>query len=238
MHESLSVCASLPNRLFHARGKDGSVSLRRQELCMTIAFPSFDATFCQMVGICSFIGEAAHSSSLPSDDIEIFSSYRTHSGKDGKAFARLVWNPEIKHSHVDVALRAWFGKTPPRAKTNITTFRKTLAQFEGLTVSAHHHGAFVIPLTALPSNGGLIFVGNSGIRLSTGKTEIDLTGATLTFRRSHIRKIRWELIEDKGVSLNIDTKRRDLRVTETYLTEALKLLESAVAAYITRKESQ
>jgi hypothetical protein len=204
---------------------------------MAIALPSFDNTSCQMVGMCSFIKESP-SSSLPSENIELFSSYKSHSGKDARAFARLVWDPEIKHLHVDVALRAWFGKTPPRADANIATLRETLGQFEGATVAAHQHGTFVIPLSALPSTGGLIFVGNDGMRLSTGKTEIDLTGATLTFRRSHIRKIRWELVEDKGVSLVIDAERRSLPVSKTCLTDTLKVLESAVATYITRKDSQ
>jgi hypothetical protein len=233
MYESLSVRVylGLPDQRFTRDGEYRRVSWGCPGYSMTVVFPSFDATFCQMVGICAFIKGDASFSSLPSDS-EMVCSFRAHPGTDGKAFARLVWNPEIKHFHVDVAVRAWFGKTPPKAETSVATFRKTLALFEGFTVVAHHHASFIIPLKELPPTGGLIFVGHSGIRLSTGKTGIDLTGATLTFHRSHIRKIRWELVEDSGVLLNIDTKRRDLRVTDAYLTEALRLLDSAVATHI------
>lgn len=201
---------------------------------MAIAFPTFEDTFCQMVGICSHIKEATATPSLPSDDIDIVSTYRAHSGN---ALTRLVWNPASKHFHVDVALRAWFVKDPPRADTPIAKFRKTLAHFEGLTVAAYPHSYFIIPLSTLPLTGGLIFVGNSGIRLSTGRTEIELTGATLTFRRSGIHKIQWDLIEDREVLLNVDSKRQALTIGEDYLTEVLKVFNSAVSTYILGKKA-
>jgi hypothetical protein len=194
---------------------------------MAIVLPTFEDTFCQLMGLCSFVADT-EVNRLPSDDIEIVTRYRAHSGT---AFARLVWEPDIRHFHVDAALPAAFGKKPPVVTTPNAKFREALARFEGLTVKANPHGTFIIPLNGLPVSGGLVFVGASGIRLNTGKTEIDLTGATLTFRRSNIRRIRWNLVKDK-VRLDVDAARLDLPITASYLTEALEMLDSAVATYI------
>jgi len=202
---------------------------------MAINLPAFEDTLCQMVGVCSEIEGAESASPLPSEDIEMVSSYRAHSGK---AMIRLIWNPSIGHFHVDAALHSWFVGKPPKADTTISKFRKALARFEGRVAAAYPHSYFVIPLGALPTTGGLIFVGNSGIKLSTEKAEIELTGATLTLRRSSINKIRWELDADKEeVLLRVDAKRRNFSIDDSYLTGALKNFDSAVATFILGKRT-
>jgi hypothetical protein len=198
---------------------------------MAIILPTFEHTLCQMVGICSRITETA-SKRLPAEDIEMESRYRAAAGT---AFARLIWEPAARHLHVDVALRASFGKHPPSAKTPIATLRETLAQFEGLSAKADPHATFLIPLSGLPVTGGLVFVGNNRIKLSAGQTEIELTGATLTFRRSDIRRIRWNLLTE-GVRLRVDATQLNLVIAESYLTAALKGFDSAIATYILGKK--
>jgi hypothetical protein len=200
---------------------------------MAMTLPSFeDAPLCQMVGICSGVKDSGPQ--LPTDDLDIVSTYNAHSGK---ALARLVWNPDSGHLHIDIALRSWFRKNPPKPDTPLKRFRQTLAHFNGLAVTGYYHGAFIIPVKSLPVTGGLVFVGNSGVSLTTGGTEIELTGATLTFRKSTINKIRWDLVEDKEVFLSIDARRRDLIIDGDYIATGLKTIDSAVAAYIFGKRA-
>lgn len=198
---------------------------------MPISLPTFEDTMCQEVGVCSHLKDDAPTLILPSDNIDFVSSYKA---KAGKAFVHLVWNPKTKHCHVDVALHTAFAKSQPIVNTPITTLRKALAKFEGLTGSALTHGSFTIPLLRLPAVGGLIFVGNSAIKLSTGTADIELTGATLTFRRSEIRRIRWNLLKDK-VWLDVTARKAEFPITGTYLSETLRTFESAVATYILGK---
>lgn len=200
---------------------------------MAILLPSFeDAPLCHMVGICSRVKEAEAKPHLPADEIDIVSTYNAHSGK---ALARLVWNPNSGHLHIDIALRAWF-KNPPKSNTPLKKFRQILARFDGLAATGYQHGIFVIPVRSLPVAGGLVFVGNSGVKLNTGTTEIELTGATLTFRKALINKIQWDLVDDSEVFLAIDTKRRDLTIDNNFLADALRFLDTAVATYILGKK--
>jgi len=196
---------------------------------MAIILPTFEDTFCRMVGVCfSKVPEGVPALVLPLDAIEMVSTYDAH---NGPALARLIWNPEARHFHVDVALRAAFGNNPPAAKTSIEDFLGKLELFKDLAAPAFPHGRFSVPLVSLPAAGGLIFVGNSAIRVDIGNAEVELTGATLTFRRSYIRKIRWTIIKD-DVRLDVDAKRRMTTVNDGYLLEALRSLNDAVATYV------
>ena len=198
---------------------------------MAITLPALEDSFCQAIGVCSHIRENEPIGQLPSDDLEIIASYRPSSGR---MLTHLVWNPGSRHLHVDVAHPSAFGEDPPETNERISTFRKILARFEGMRATASPHGSFMIPLTSLPPAGGLIFIRKN--RLNTG-AEIELTSATLTFRRAKIRRMRWSLLVDDKVWLDVAAARVELAVDENYLTNALETCNSAVASYVLRKKT-
>lgn len=196
---------------------------------MTILLPTFEDSFCEMLGVCSSIVEAPKP--LPDQSVDITASY----SKPEKALVHLAWEPKSSHFHVDAALRTAFGKNPPKQDERLPVFRKLLASFEGASVKAILTGYFRIPLSSLPPAGGLIFTGNSAVRLRSGKSEIELTGANLSFRNADVSRIRWDIIKDVVV-LEVQA-RRDLRVGPDYLVDALRVLEAATATYILGKKA-
>lgn len=197
---------------------------------MAIALPAFENPLCQTVGVCAQLKDSEVLRRLPSDDIEMIARYGPSSAR---MLAHLVWNPRSKHLHTDIALPSAFGKDVPRTNERVSTFRKMLAQFEGLSATASAHGSFVIPLASLPPAGGLIFIAKN--RSSSG-AEIELTSATLTFRRADIRRIRWSLVGEK-VWLDITAAKTDFPIDAGYLAKAISICSSATDSYILRKKT-
>jgi hypothetical protein len=201
---------------------------------MAIALPQFEDSFCLMCGICSHFETASSSAvPLPEEDLDLTASYNSSLGK---AMLHLVWERESKHLHLDAALRSAFGKRPPKVTTRLPAFQKALAQFEGITVRARLHGYFIVPLASLPPTGGLIFAGNSAIRLQSGKSEIEFTGATIRFHKAKIDRIKWDLVGEDNVALEVHAN-RDLRVSDSLLTDAFETVNGAASRYILGKKT-
>jgi hypothetical protein len=198
---------------------------------MAIELPQFEDTFCQMISVCSRISPE-FSGPLPLEDVDITASY---GATPGRALAHLLWDREHgRHLHLDFALRSAFGKAVPKTDTRLPEFRKRLAAFLGAPAQVHLHGYYLIPLSSLPPTGGLIFAGQSGIKLRVGKSEIELTGASLTFRNADINRIRWDFWRDQ-VILDIYAD-RTIPINDAYLSEALHLLDSSISNYVLGKK--
>lgn len=194
---------------------------------MAIELPQFEGTFCQMVSVCSRIS-SEFSGQLPQEDIEITAAY---SASQGRALARLLWNREHgRHLHLDFALRSAFGKTAPKATGRLGDYREKLSAFNGAPAQVYLHGYYTIPLSSLPPSGGLIFTGQSGIKLKVGKSEIELTGASLTFRNADIDKLRWDFWNDLVV-LDVYAD-RPMTISDDYLRDSLRLLDRSISNYV------
>jgi hypothetical protein len=197
---------------------------------MAIELPRFEDTFCQFINLCSRIAEEPPGG-LPATDLDLTSSYNATTGK---ALIRLLWDRDEKHFHIDVALRSAFGKKPPKTDTRLPQLRKVFDLFRGATVNTVVQGSYVIPITSLPPTGGLIFTGNTAIKLKVSKSEIELTGASLTFRNAEVNHIRWDLGKDT-VFLEVFARRTG-SVNDIYMRDALHSLNASVDRYILGKK--
>lgn len=185
-----------------------------------------------MLRVCSQVSKEFPVPSLPKD-LDITASYGTGAGR---ALARLIWDEGSRHLHSDFALRSAFAKDSiPKPDTSLPVYRKTLAAFRGAAVKAFVQGYFIIPLSSLPPTGGLIFAGSSGIKLRMKKTEIEVTGASLTFRNAAIGHIRWALKED-FVILDVSAD-RDLTINDHSLTDAFESMDTSISSYVLGKKA-
>lgn len=193
---------------------------------MPIEFPQFADPFGEFFTVCSRLKEGDHGPGLPEEPLDLAAGYKT---SRGKAFVRMLWSPgKSNHLHVDAALSSAFRLGgPPKTTARLTELRKRLASFKGRAVIAQIIGFYRIPLVSLPPAGGLIFTGSNAIRLQANKSEIELTGAQLTFREADISTLRWELVKDVAMLEMI--ARRELTISDRYLIDAVTILESALS---------
>jgi hypothetical protein len=197
---------------------------------MRIELPQFDEPFCEFLSVCSRLERTSlPESGLPEEPFEVLASYRTPAGK---RYVRLTWShgPSYHHLHVDIGLQSAFGEKAPQTTIRLTELRKRMAPFEGSKVLARLIGFYRIPLAHLPSSGGVIFTGSNAIRLRAKRTEIELTGAQLTFREADISNLRWELVKDT-VLLDMEA-RRELTISAHYLVDAKAVLDAALSRYV------
>lgn len=199
---------------------------------MAIDLPRLDDTFCRMLRLCSRIPQEFSTASL-AKELDVTASYGVG---PGRALARLTWDEVSSHLHTDFALKSAFAKdSVPKTNVRLSEYRKTLEVFRGAQVKAFVQGYFIVPLSSLPPTGGLIFAGSSGIKLRMKKTEIEVTGASLTFRNATIDQIRWGLIDDY-VSLE-GYADRTITIDDRYLTESFEIMDAAISSYVLGKKS-
>lgn len=198
---------------------------------MAITLPRFEDSFCKILSVCCRVtGDHA---GLPPDSCDLAAAYKA-AGEP--ALLHLIWEPnDHRHFHIDAALRHAFGDKPPKAHSRLGDVRKMLTTFEGVTVKAAIYAYFLVPLTSLPSTGGLIFTGSSAVRLRVKHSEVELTGAQLTFRHADIDRLRWDLVKD-AVILDLYAS-REWTVGPSLLVDAMGIMESAVASYILGRTS-
>jgi hypothetical protein len=200
---------------------------------MAIELPSFEDTHCEMLVVCSRV-VLPPSVSLPAEEIAAISRYKIPSGS---AFIKIFLDhgETTDHLHIEIARRSIFGKTPPTPNLPAKGLKRLLRQFQGLRVKAKIRAYCAVPLTSLSPISGIIFAGSNAVKLRANKTEIELTGAQLTFREAEIDRLRWELVKDE-VLIELDVVRDDI-IDTNYLAGALEVTRKALATYVLGKKS-
>lgn len=198
---------------------------------MAIELPPFEETFCQFLSLCSRVsGDSI--ARLPQEDLDLTTAYNT---SVGRALVRLIWGREDRHLHLDLALRSAFVNKPPTPDTRLPPFRKAFAEFLDTPVETNALGSYALPRSSLPPAGGLIFTGNTAIKLKVNKSEVELTGASLRFRNADVDYIRWDLLKDQ-VLLEVFARRGN-KITDTFLRDSLAALDAAVDRHILGKKA-
>ena len=141
-----------------------------------------------------------------------------------------------KHLHVECAAAGFFPKGLPPKVTNTKAEVMGLVEAAyGLEIDAGLAGCFTMKLEEIPETG---LIRSMHSTKSSGSLSIELTGAAFTVRGAPISKLEWSIGPSAGeVRVRIRAN-RTVRVSESYLPDALSWLEAQIGVFVLGKGNQ
>jgi hypothetical protein len=197
---------------------------------MPMRFPSFGESRCMVFTACGSleINEPKILEAIAArKDAELVAPY---SKGNVKAFIRVgLGGVNSKHVHVDVARNELFKGEPPATTSTGREIQEILHVFLGQRISAVVFGQFLLGVTELPKRG---LIESTFYGTKQGGTAIGVTGATIGISGDPIRKLEWRFVREGSTVLITVEATVETEVSENYLSEQLRLLDSGFRRFV------
>jgi hypothetical protein len=196
---------------------------------MSIRLPDFRDKRCRMLTLCGavLVEEGKEAADLPKKEVWSIARY----SKAGQTvYVRLGLTPGKRspHFHLDVARREIFQKGKlPEPNLPVKQLQETIDSFVGKQIDVGKKATYRLPQNDLPP-----LIRSTIAEARADNVRIKMTGGTLSVEGSPINTIAWESIGDTGDVLVTLKARAKVTIGESYLEDALSLMESAFTAFI------
>ena len=203
---------------------------------MNIVLPGFEKSLCRIVSVC---GELIGFPGTEPSSIEERTARFGGTGRRAVVRAFIHGNEDKKFLHVDIALRASFGKTKePKITHRKEEVLDTIRQASGADLDGSITAGFLTTLSALPEDGLVRALcrertaGEASIKMVSG--EYSLTGAPFS-------SIRWVLVgaksgDDRSIYIVVNRPLRT-KIGGRYIMDALETTETLFRSFLMEERS-
>jgi hypothetical protein len=159
----------------------------------------------------------------------IITRYKT---PEGTYFMRVILGgSHPNHYHVDVVVEDVFQGTPPKPTHKLTEARKAMDRVAGMESDTLFSGRFRVATSELPP-----IIRSTIVQSVEGDVAIKTVGGKLAVSGAPIHLIEWG-IRERSDSAFVDLDaRKKTTISETYLTGAVDLVDSAFGVFVVRKD--